>query len=134
MLDYRQLYLLRVTKKGSQIKARKDIAVTLPFAGWHERRLHKQFAGDRYSDVRTIPKHQYLQRICKIGISTDAERRRIEFERNPGSGKTETFAFTPAQQAKARQRIVWYWIRWQLVRWAVIAGLTLWLLSEPCMG
>jgi hypothetical protein len=131
MIDYRYLYLLRIKKQGAKIKAQTDIAVQLPFAGWHERRLHRRFASDRYSDVRAIPKHQYLQRICKIGISMDAEGRRVQFERNPESGKTETFAFTPGQQAAARNLIVGYWLSWQLIRWGGVAVVTLWLLSEP---
>lgn len=131
MIDYRQLYLFRVKKRGDKIQAIKDIAVTLPFAAWHERRLHHRYRKDRYADVRTIPKHQHLQRICKIGISVDANKRCLEFTRNPASGRTETFAFTPIQQSQARQQIRWYWLRWQLLRWAAIIGLTLWLLSEP---
>ena len=129
MIDYRQLYLFRIHKRRRTIKARRVIAVRLPFAGWHERRMHRVFAGDRYSDVRRIPWHQFGQGIVKIGISNDANRRLKEFNRNPGSGKTETFALSAAQRTQARNLILWYYLRWQLVRWSFVAGLTLFLLS-----
>lgn len=131
MIDYRHLYLFRIRKRGRTVKARKVIAVRLPFAGWHERRLHKRFDTDRYKDVRTIPWHQFGQSIVKIGISRDAEVRRVQFERKPESGKTETFALSAAQRTEARNLIVGYWLRWQLVRWGGVAGVVLWLLSQP---
>jgi hypothetical protein len=131
MIDYRQIYLFRIHKRGRTVKARKSIAVRLPFAGWHERQLHKRFAPDRYSDVRRIPWHQFGQGVVKIGISTDADRRRKEFERNPASGKTETFALSAAQRTSARNLIIGYWIRWQLIRWGGVAAVVLWLLGEP---
>lgn len=131
MFDYRQIYQFRIRKRGQKIKAKTDIALRVPFAGWHERRLHNRFASDRYKDVRTIPRHQFMQRICKLGISVDAEKRRQQFEAKPESGKTETFAFTAAQQAEARNLIIWYWLRWQVVRWGTVLGGSLWIMSEP---
>ena len=125
--DYRQLYQFRIRKRGKKIKAEKDIAVWLPFAGWHERRLHRAYAKDRYKDVRSIPWHQFGQRIVKIGISIDADKRRKQFEHKPESGKTETFALSAAQQAAVRNRIIWYWLRWQMVRWSGVSAVVLWL-------
>lgn len=131
MIDYRQIYQFRIRKRGTTIRAETDIALRIPFATWHERQLHAKYAKDRYKDVQDVPWHQWGQRICKVGISKDAEARRKQFERKPESGKTETFAFTPGQQAAVRNQIIMYWLRWQILRWSVIGGATLWLLSEP---
>jgi hypothetical protein len=127
LLDYRQLYLFRIKKRRRTVKAYKVIAVRLPFAGWHERRLHKLFASDRYSDVRTIPWHQFGQGVVKIGISVDAEKRRKQFENKPESGKTETFALSAMQRTAARNLIIGYWLRWQLLRWGVVVSVVMWL-------
>lgn len=129
MIDYRELYLFRIIKRGHTVRAKKVLAVRLPFAGWHERRLHKIFKTDRYKDVQKIPWHQFGQGIVKIGISTNANRRRKEFERNPSSGKTETFALSASQRTKARNIVLGYYIRWQIIRWLFIVGLSLWAMS-----